>query len=144
MPQPVEHYEQGLSELAQGHYPAAQAQFAAAQAAVAIAGPHRDPLELIARFRVTEPETAASTAVTDDVVEYPEKPCRSCGRMIIWAESVRGKAMPVDAEPHPDGGTITLTPQPGSSPVATVGAAMLGLRRSHFSTCPDATAWRGR
>src|SRR3972149_2281009 len=73
--------------------------------------------------------------------------CRSCDAPIYWAQTVSsGKAMPVDAEPVPDGNVVLLdcggtviarvlgrgeTPPPGAV-----------LRRAHHSTCPQADPWR--
>ena len=30
-------------------------------------------------------------------------PCRYCDKPVIWTKTARGKNMPVDLEPHPDG-----------------------------------------
>lgn len=72
--------------------------------------------------------------------------CRSCGARVIFCTTERGKAMPVDAEPHP-AGNITLIPRPDGGATAhvlqkheTAGGA--ALHRSHFSTCARADDWR--
>jgi hypothetical protein len=75
--------------------------------------------------------------------------CTSCGTNIIWATTAAtGKVMPVDVEPHPDG-NVLLTERVGRSPLAEVVApgqdsliAGEPLRRSHFSTCPQADQHR--
>jgi hypothetical protein len=82
---------------------------------------------------------------------HAPKQCRSCGAPIYWAQTdnlnpVTGKrrAMPVDAEPHPEG-SIQLVDRHGSvlafviRPDARDGKK---LRRPHFQTCPDAASWR--
>lgn len=64
--------------------------------------------------------------------------CRSCGAPIIWARTVNGKAMPLDAEPT-DAGNVSLV-----NGVAYVGEqlALPPCYTSHFATCPDAPGWR--
>lgn len=85
--------------------------------------------------------------------------CRSCGASIIWATTVAGRRMPVDAEPldrEPpnDGGCFVLLRTNGEAPLALplVGLTALSLESatrnkvplfvSHFSTCPNANEWR--
>ena len=82
--------------------------------------------------------------------------CRSCGAQIVWARTKRGKPMPVDAQPDRDG-TIALVEDARSgeltahvvgkpTPMAFVDGVWVEPRRytSHFSTCPDADAFRRR
>jgi hypothetical protein len=73
--------------------------------------------------------------------------CRSCGAPIVWAVTVTGHRMPVDADPG-RGGTVTLRDRPGLSPIAlVVGAAPPGAplrHRPHFASCPHADDWRSR
>jgi len=78
--------------------------------------------------------------------------CRDCPAEIVWARTPFGKAMPVDADPHPDG-NVRLVEQPGAAPSAitlrlddlrAVRAAGDPLYRSHFATCPNAAARRRR
>jgi hypothetical protein len=77
-----------------------------------------------------------------------DKPkCRSCGARILWAETVKGRRIPLDAEPA-DGGNMVLE-QRGHhrAPLATVltgGAAPNDKPRykSHFATCPNAQQHR--
>lgn len=68
--------------------------------------------------------------------------CRSCGADIIWAKTPKGKAMPIDAQPNPEGklalhGGIVVTvgsgPQIGFSDERYI---------SHFGTCPNASFHR--
>jgi hypothetical protein len=71
--------------------------------------------------------------------------CRSCSAPIIWAETDAGKRIPVDADPAPDGSLDLTEFRPGEVHAGFVPEdqrAGLSLHRSHFSTCPDARAWR--
>jgi hypothetical protein len=82
--------------------------------------------------------------------------CRSCGADIIWAVTEKGKAMPVDPTPLPDG-NIVLSMRTNQAPVAAIQtkesieyllaqAKYTGqehlLFKSHFATCPNATKHR--
>lgn len=73
------------------------------------------------------------------------EPCRSCGKPIIWAETVNGKPMPVNAEPTIEG-TLTVREREGRLPLAAVVSPHLAFGRklyvSHFATCKDAKTWR--
>lgn len=75
--------------------------------------------------------------------------CGSCDAPIVWARTISGRTMPVDAEPG-DGGNVFLelrqgllrayvVPQDG-----TPFASPVDFHTSHFVTCPDADAWRPR
>lgn len=67
--------------------------------------------------------------------------CRSCGAHIEWAETERGKRMPV--EKAENGGNVILQEQlDGGTPTAVVVGAGKGTHVSHFATCPDAPHWR--
>jgi hypothetical protein len=77
-----------------------------------------------------------------------DKPkCRSCGAHILWAETVKGRRIPLDAEPT-DGGNMTLEDRGRyKPPIATVlvaGAAPNDKPhyKSHFATCPNAANHR--
>lgn len=67
--------------------------------------------------------------------------CRSCGAAILWAKTLSGKAIPLDAEPHPDG-NIALVP--AGAMVLTKELVEQGKKigskryRSHFASCPNA------
>lgn len=68
--------------------------------------------------------------------------CKSCGAPIMWATSARtGKAMPIDAEPTPNGNVCLVA---GQARPYTPDDAKLHRDRytSHFATCPDAPTWR--
>jgi len=77
--------------------------------------------------------------------------CRSCNQRIRWAVTVKGRRMPIDPVPVPDGNIeleereVFLTPLaivrvniPTGEPVPPV------LYKSHFATCPQAGKWRSR
>lgn len=75
--------------------------------------------------------------------------CRSCGASIIWAHTLTGKRMPVDAEPHQEGNltVLDIDTEPKAMVVPGDIAAMnrangAPLWRSHFVTCPQATQHR--
>jgi hypothetical protein len=79
----------------------------------------------------------------------PPVRCGSCNAPIRWARTEKGKPMPLDVEPHP-AGTVAIVGVAGGSPVAHVLrrveiSAHAGARyRTHFETCPQASAWRIR
>lgn len=67
--------------------------------------------------------------------------CRSCGARVIWTVTENGKRMPVDEAPA-QGGRFVLELD-GETVVARYAAPPNGAGyASHFSTCPNAGAWR--
>lgn len=81
------------------------------------------------------------------------KPCRSCGRPIIWATVLAsGKRMPVNASPTTPYGNIVLflRRQEGREDMVVAKVVKEGaplkpgeqLRTSHFSDCPAAELHR--
>ena len=81
--------------------------------------------------------------------------CQSCKAEIVWAETERGRRMPVDVARSEKGnlllygeiivGDETITP-PYRVRVATAderGYLKGNLWTSHFATCPDAAEHRG-
>lgn len=74
--------------------------------------------------------------------------CRSCPAEIIWAVTPRGKSIPIDAEPNPDGNVELLPPKPGTrAPVAVVHgqpplAAEHPIHMPHCATCTHPEHWR--
>lgn len=76
--------------------------------------------------------------------------CKSCEMEIIWAETEKGKRMPVDAEPA-DNGNLRLVEREGDAPLAVYDTAeteaLFGddtRYLSHFATCSQAAGWRRR
>ena len=68
--------------------------------------------------------------------------CRSCGAKIIWVKTEKGKDMPIDAEPVPDGNIVMST---GKAHVVKKDETFLtGTKfyKSHFATCPHAAQHR--
>lgn len=67
--------------------------------------------------------------------------CRSCGAPIEWARTPKGKRIPLDVEPRPDGNLAFVAGE-------LVNAAGLPpeveRRVSHFATCPNAAQHRRR
>jgi hypothetical protein len=75
-------------------------------------------------------------------VTFAASSCSSCGASIIWAETAKGKRMPVDARPS-EGGNILLEQRPGLAPLVDVRSGVVeGGRFSHFATCPQASKHR--
>lgn len=81
--------------------------------------------------------------------------CDSCGEIIVWALTVNGEWMPVDAEPAEHGGTIVLavsadgqvharTVDRKSSSTRAAAAAGVELHRAHWASCPHADMHRRR
>lgn len=78
--------------------------------------------------------------------------CRSCGAPLLWATTTHGNAMPLNAEPDPEHGTVVLEDDLlGAGQIAHVlpidAAARASVRGElvyvpHFATCPDADRWR--
>lgn len=73
------------------------------------------------------------------------RPCRSCGKQVLWVRTKAGELMPLDPEPNPNGNIILLdgvaiTKGSGGlfEPSMPEGPAYL----SHFATCPHADQWR--
>lgn len=74
--------------------------------------------------------------------------CRSCDAPILWVTMESGKAMPLDADPHPDGTVLPAQVPTARAQVikpenmAEIKSLGLGLHRSHFATCPNAAKHR--
>ena len=72
--------------------------------------------------------------------------CRSCGRPIIWTITTKGKRMPVDANPDPNGNIALDELADGTVRASVTGPspALITEPRymSHFATCPEAARWR--
>jgi hypothetical protein len=75
--------------------------------------------------------------------------CRSCHAPLIWAETVKGRHMPLDKQPAHDG-NIRLDYSRGDyqPPIAIVVTGRVPdnvkLYTSHFATCPNAAQHRKR
>lgn len=73
--------------------------------------------------------------------------CRSCRAPIDWRVNLRtGRPAPIDADPVPDGDVLVMAD--GRHSVIgradpTPPADMLRFK-NHWSTCPDAKAWKKR
>lgn len=65
--------------------------------------------------------------------------CKSCHAAIDWRKTVKGKNVPLDPEPHPEG-NIYIDDQ-GVAVYAKAGTFPL-MFRSHFVTCPNAAQHR--
>lgn len=67
--------------------------------------------------------------------------CRYCGAPIIWCLTEKGRRMPLDAEPTPDG-HLRLDSATGRCQVVGVGSPEHQHYTSHFATCPRAAEAR--
>jgi len=76
--------------------------------------------------------------------------CRTCGKAILWTQTITGRRMPVDAVAYPDG-NIILGLREHQLPLALVQTEQARtelqakgehLYLSHFVTCPQASAHR--
>lgn len=69
--------------------------------------------------------------------------CSACGAPIRWATTTKGRRMPIDPDPHPQGNIILEHLGEGVAPIAHVNAGPIeGGYRSHFVTCPNADDFR--
>ena len=69
--------------------------------------------------------------------------CRSCEAEIIWAETVTGRLMPLDAAPVRDGNMVFINGQ--TRPASAEDRRLRRpLYKSHFATCPQYKDWRRR
>lgn len=65
--------------------------------------------------------------------EIRTTPCRSCGALVVWMRTSRGKNMPVDADTVDEAALEFEDEKPLFDAEE---------HSSHFSTCPDADGWR--
>lgn len=72
------------------------------------------------------------------LIGLERKACRSCGAAIIWAKTINGKAIPLDAEPVA-GGNVSL-----HGGVCRIVGEDIGTHVSHFATCPHSKRWRAQ
>lgn len=93
--------------------------------------------------------TSAGCPVHEPAKLWPVEECRtpSCRARIIWAKTERMQAMPVEADPAPDG-TLELWWDFNEVRVRNLRSVRQRfgktLHRSHFATCPEADKWRNR
>jgi hypothetical protein len=76
--------------------------------------------------------------------ETPISQCRSCDADIIWVVTEKGKKMPLDAEPHPEGTFRKERVDANGDRIVhfvTEGIERADnnrpLYQSHFATCPE-------
>lgn len=70
--------------------------------------------------------------------------CRECGQPIRWAQTGRGRTIPLDRDPVPTG-NLVLLPVSGEAVSLRAGSAVApGTPRylSHIATCPQAGLFR--
>ena len=74
--------------------------------------------------------------------------CRSCRAKIVWAETLKGKRIPLDAKPSEQGNIMLHERGTHRPPLALIVSkeqregTQLRLFTSHFVTCPHADKWR--
>lgn len=70
--------------------------------------------------------------------------CKGCGQPIRWARTTKGRRIPLDPEPTPNGNlAFDQTEEEGASFVRVVPVgARPRLYTSHFATCPAAASFR--
>lgn len=79
--------------------------------------------------------------MTDHLHGLEPGTCRSCRARILWGLTERNRRMPLDVEPELGGNVEAL----GRGHVRVVAAHPLVPRYvSHFASCPNASAHRGR
>jgi hypothetical protein len=67
-----------------------------------------------------------------------EDTCKSCGAPILWVETEKGKAMPLDAAPE----QRVMLVQTVAKGATKVKGVVVPCYRAHFATCPNADAHR--
>lgn len=67
--------------------------------------------------------------------------CGSCPAEIVWAETERGRRIPLDARPVADGNLALVD---GVALAATKAPSDAPRYRSHFVSCPNAERHRRR
>lgn len=80
----------------------------------------------------------------------PDAKCRSCQAPVRWVITAKGKRMPMDPTPVPDG-NLWIDHIEGGMPVVNavltpdqVPPNVVFRYVSHFVTCPDSKQWRVR
>ena len=74
--------------------------------------------------------------------------CRSCSASIRWALTTKGRRIPLDPDPVPDGNLVLVDGVAYSLPALATLRPELEVPAerfvSHFATCPQAGDHRGR
>jgi hypothetical protein len=80
---------------------------------------------------------------------HPSNPvfdrCRSCNAPIRWAETEKGRRIPIDAQPVEDGNIVLQDRGKFRPPLAIVHFIPpqdVTVYKSHFATCKQANRWR--
>lgn len=82
--------------------------------------------------------------------ELSTTPCRGCGARVVWAQTVNGKAIPLNSSPDPAGNLVLETANRDRSGARRAVYVRPGERAgeprytSHFATCPKAERFRQR
>lgn len=88
----------------------------------------------------------------DDKAIDVKSTCRSCGARLLWAITEKGRSIPLDRNPVPDG-NIEIEEFEEGPPMSRVVSRQRELSpglfpatryKSHFATCPEASQHRRR
>ena len=71
--------------------------------------------------------------------------CKSCKAEIHWTKTSKGRSMPMNAEPDPEGLWIIEKGRDDALLIRVVPDGWTGNRHTtHFATCPNAKGWRNK
>lgn len=92
--------------------------------------------------------TGAPRDLLQEAIEANTVACRSkrCASEIVWAITERGRKMPVDVAPSPEGTVELFVDRGGDLQCRVRRQSVLPgteLRTSHFATCAEADRYRG-
>lgn len=74
--------------------------------------------------------------------------CSSCPASVIWAETEKGRPIPVDAKPVANGNIYLVHRGPRKAPLAVhakfdrIDGQKIPKYRAHFASCPNASRHR--
>lgn len=84
-----------------------------------------------------------SEQATNSTTATRQTTCRSCKQPIRFGLTEKGRRMPIDPQPVPDGNVVFIDEQ--NVRVLSAGEVVDGPRfQSHFVSCPSAARHRGK
>lgn len=72
-------------------------------------------------------------------MEVRTSQCRTCKAEIVWAVTPKGKNMPVDSTPVPDGGWMLREGDDDKPHAVAADGSDMARYQSHFKSCPNAS-----